>query len=89
MLASLFLIQQWKGMCLYTQKQKSPRPWGALVLFLYFFSVWVDREEAETCQVAHRGCSVLVVKKKPQTLLKFIGLEPSGALFAFSVSARA
>lgn len=48
-------------------RQESPGPRGAFVLFLHFFSVWVDRGEAAGCQVAHRGCSVLALKKTTDT----------------------
>jgi len=34
---------------------------------LHFFSVWVEREETEACQVAHRGLSELVVEKTTDT----------------------
>lgn len=37
------------------------------MLFLHFFSVWVEREETEACQVAHRGLSELVVEKTTDT----------------------
>jgi hypothetical protein len=38
------------------------------MLFLYFYSMWVDREEAAACQVAHTGCSVLMVKETTDSL---------------------